>query len=305
MELRHLRYFLIVAEELSFTAAAKRCNISQPPLSQQIAALEEELGTRLFDRHSRSVKLTEAGHVFRRYALSVTSQLNTAKMEVKAVGEGRAGVVQLGTTNSVLQSGLSMRIANFRAKHPEVEIRIHELSPQDQIDRLKSGRLDISFLRYAPDESAFKLELAWKERLGIVLPSAHRLSKRQSVGIAELKSEEFVFYRLSDSAFARNLLHCCVESGFLPTIVQEVVEANTVVSLVATGLGIGFVPESIGHSSGLSYLPLRGKSPSADVKVLIPVDAKPIARRFADFARAEASGYSRQRKDTQLECRRK
>lgn len=291
MELRHARYFLAVADELSFTAAAKRLNISQPPLSQQISDLEKELGARLFDRHSRSVRLTAAGLAFRRYAEAMLSQVAVARAEVRAIGHGRTGVLQVGTTNSVLYSGLSSRIARFKANHPDVEIRIHELPPQEQIDRLKSGRLDICFLRFAPDDAGLRLELAWKERMGIVVPPTHRLAARKSVNIGTLKDEEFVFYRLSDSTYARYLLHCCVEGGFSPKIVQEVVEAFTVVSLVAAGLGVGFVPDSIGRNSGLSYLPLHGKSPRADVNVLTAVDAKPLARRFAALAmEAEIKG---------------
>ena len=291
MELRHARYFLAVADELSFTAAAKRLNISQPPLSQQISDLEKELGARLFDRHSRSVRLTAAGLAFRRYADAMLWQVAVAQAEVRAIGHGRFGVLQVGTTNSVLYSGLSSRIARFKANHPDVEIRIHELPPQEQIDRLKSDRLDICFLRFAPDDAGLRLELAWKERMGIVVPPTHRLAARKSVNIRTLKDEEFVFYRLSDSTYARFLLHCCVEGGFSPKIVQEVVEAFTVVSLVAAGLGVGFVPDSIGRNSGLSYLLLHGKSPRADVNVLTAVDAKPLARRFAALAmEAEIKG---------------
>jgi len=284
MELRHARYFLAVAEELSFTAAAKRLNISQPPLSQQINDLERELGARLFDRHSRSVRLTAAGLAFRRYAEAMLAQAADAMAEVRAISLGHTGILQVGTTNSVLYSGLSSRIAPFKANHPNVEIRIHELAPQDQINRLKSGELDICFLRFASEDGGLRLELAWRERMGIVVPPTHRMAARKSVTINALKNEEFVFYRLADSPYARYLLHRCIENGYYPKIVQEVVEAFTVVSLVAAGLGVGFVPDSVGRNSGLPYIPFKGASPRADVNVLTAIDAKPLARRFATFA---------------------
>jgi len=212
------------------------------------------------------------------------AQVAVAKAEIRAIGLGHTGELQLGTTNSVLYSGLSSRIALFTGTHPDVEIRIHELAPQDQINRLKSGELDICFLRFAPDDGELRLELAWRERMGIVVPPAHRLAKRKSVSISSLRNEEFVFYRLSDSSYARYLLHCCIENGFYPKIVQEVVEALTVVSLVAAGLGVGFVPDAIGRNSKLYYIPFKGSSPRADVSILTAIDAKPLTRRFASFA---------------------
>lgn len=284
MELRHARYFLAVAEALSFTAAAERLNMSQPPLSQQINDLEQELGVRLFDRHSRSVRLTAAGLAFRRHAEAMMAQAAAARAEVKAIGLGHSGVLQIGTTNSVLYSGLSSLIARFITNHPDVEIRIHELAPQDQINRLRTGELDICFLRFAADDGELQLELAWRERMGIVVPHTHRLAKRKSVTISMLRDEEFVFYRLADSPYARYLLNCCIEGGFYPRIVQEVVEALTVVSLVAAGLGVGFVPDTIGRNSALSYIPFKGTTPRADVHLLTAINAKPLARRFASFA---------------------
>ena len=286
MELRHIRYFLALAETLNFTSAAKRLNISQPPLSQQIADLERELSVRLFDRNSRSVALTAAGQVFRKHAEALLAQARQAADEVKAIDRGTVGLLNVAATSSVLYSGLSATIAAFRNENRNVEIIIHELSPQEQIERLDLHRIDACFLRFAPEERGFVLTRAWTEKVGVIVPQTHPLATRKSVRIATLKNEDFVFYRLPESTFATHLQSICIQEGFAPRIVQQVVEAFSVVSLVSAGLGIGFVPESIGRNSGsiVKYLDITGQKPTADVHSLIRSDATALARRFVEFA---------------------
>jgi DNA-binding transcriptional LysR family regulator len=285
MELRHVRYFLAVADTLNFTAAAKRLNISQPPLSQQIADLERELAVKLFDRHSRYVELTAAGRAFRRHAEAMMAQAARAAAEVKAVGQGSAGVLHVAATSSVLFSGLAARISLFKAANPDVDIAIHELPPQEQIERLISRRVDACFLRFAPEERDVIVKKAWAEKVSVVVPRHHRLAQRNSVRIASLKNEEFVFYRVPESAFASHLHAVCIEQGFAPRIVQEVAEAFSVVSLVSAGLGIGFVPESVGRQANVHHLTIIGQRPSADVHSLTREDATPLAHRFVEFAK--------------------
>lgn len=281
MELRHARYFLAVAETLNFTEAARRLNISQPPLSQQIADLERELGVRLFQRHSRNVALTEVGVTFRRHAEAMLAQASRAMVEVKAVGKGHAGTLHVGATSSVLYSGLSERIAAFLKDNGDVEIIIHEMPPPDQLEALKARRLDLSFLRFAPEEPEVLAEKAWAERVGVIVPKRHRLAGRKSLRIAALRNEDFVFYRMNDSAFAEQLHAACVAQGFAPRIVQQVIESFSLHSLVAAGLGIGFVPERLGQLPGAVFIPLSGPAPRADVHVLRGAAASPLALRFA------------------------
>ena len=285
MELRHIRYFLALSNALNFTVAAKRLNISQPPLSQQIADLERELSVKLFDRHSRSVALTAAGHVFRRHAEAMLAQVQQAAAEVQAIDRGTTGILNVAATSSVLFSGLSAAIAAFKAVNPSIEIVIHELSPGEQIERLELHRVDACFLRFAPEERNFQVTRLWSERVGLIVPPAHRLASRKGVRISSLKNEDFVFFRLPDSAFASHLQAICIAEGFAPRIVQQVVEAFSVVSLVSAGLGIGFVPEPVGHMNGarVKYLDILGPCPSADVRALTRQDATPLARRFVAF----------------------
>lgn len=284
MELRHLRYFLAVAQTLNFTQAARRLNMSQPPLSQQIADLEREIGVRLFDRHSRNVELTAAGRTFLRHAQSLMAQAERAAVEARAAGQGTTGVLHVASTSSVIHSGLARRISEFLKGNEGVRIIIHELPPQEQLEQLIAKRVDICFARFAPEEREVRVRRAWAENAGLVVPPGHRLAQRKSIRIAALKDEEFVFYRLPDSSFATQLHAICVKQGFAPHIVQEVVEAHSVISLVAAGLGIGFVPELLGRGCGIPYLQISGPRPSADVHALTHRQASPLAERFASFA---------------------
>lgn len=174
MELRHVRYFLAVAETLNFTAAARRLNISQPPLSQQIADLEREVGARLFERHSRNVELTKAGRIFHRHAEALMAQAKRATSEARAVGQGSEGVLHVAATSSVIYSGLAPRIADFRKENAGVRIVIHELSPHEQLEQLITKRVDICFARFAPEEQDIRVRKAWGESAGLVVPRGHR-----------------------------------------------------------------------------------------------------------------------------------
>lgn len=285
MELRHLRYFVVLADELSFTAAAQKLNMSQPPLSQQIRDLEYELKTELFRRNSRQVELTAAGHAFRRHALAILAQTRQAAAQVRAIGQGRAGIINVATTNSVLLSGLSVAIAEFQQLHPDVEITIDELPPQEQIEALKARRGDICFLRLAPSDRDLVVRRVWSERIGLAVPAGHPLAARKTTTIEALKDEDFVFYRMRDSAFAAHLYSFCAQLGFLPRIVQQVVESMSIASLVSAGLGIGFVPESVGRQSlpNLRYLRITGPCPAGDVHAVTQKDADPIIDQFVAF----------------------
>ena len=287
MELRHIRYFLALAETLNFTAAARRLNISQPPLSQQIAGLERELSVKLFERTSRSVALTAAGQVFRKHAQALVAQAKQAADEVKAIDRGTTGILNVAATSSVLFSGLSTAIAAFKAENRNIEVIIHELSPKEQIERLELHRVDACFLRFAPEEKGFIVTRAWPEKVGVIVPLGHRLAARKAVRIAALRDENFVFYRLPESSFATHLQSPCIQEGFAPRIVQQVVEAFSVVSLVSAGLGIGFIPEPIGRNNGakVKYLDISGPNPTADVHSLMRPDATALARRFVEFTK--------------------
>jgi len=294
MELRHLRYFVAVAEELSFTAAAHRLRASQPPLSQQIRDLERELKTALFARTSRQVELTAAGRAFLEHAHAILAQTEQATEQARAIGTGQIGTLDIGTTGSVLLGPLGPLIVAFSAQFPQIALRINEMPPQDQERALHAHRTDISFLRRPTDDPDVINELAWPARVGVVLPDGHPLAARDEVVLSDLREERHVFLRLRDSRFARYLRDCCVEAGFAPNISQQVVEAYSLTSLVAAGLGVALVPECISNLSrpGIVYRPLGEPAPIGDVRMIYRLDRSAVVDRLVSMAREFKTVYS-------------
>ncbi|WP_264050690.1 LysR family transcriptional regulator [Methylobacterium flocculans] len=286
MELRHLRYFVAVARHLSFTAAAESLGVAQPPLSQQIRDLEIKVGTALFERTTRRVSLTRAGVDFLAQALDILEKSGEAVARARAIGAGAAGIVNVGLTGSMLAGPLGSAIRNFSITYPGVDLRIHEMSPDRQISMLKAGQTDISFLRSPPQDLDLVSERAWCETVTLVLPKGHRLSRMAAIDLADLSQERFVFLRLSDSLFAKYLWDCCVGAGFVPTITHQVVEAASLTSLVAAGLGIAIIPEFVARlaHADVVYKPLKGKPIHADVYALWSKEkAGPLIGNFLTF----------------------
>jgi DNA-binding transcriptional LysR family regulator len=288
MELRHLRYFVTLADELSFTAAAARLGISQPPLSQQIQDLEAELRTPLFRRTSRRVELTPAGIAFLDYAQSILGQVGQAVEQARAIGSGKTGRLDIATTGSVLLGPLGAIIAAYLRRYPDVTVRLHEMAPAAQLASLRARQTDISFLRTPVEDPDLVTQLAWGEKVGVALPEDHPLSARTHLRLIDLRDEDHVFLRLRDSRFACYLRDSCIEAGFMPRITQEVVEAYSLTSLVAGGLGIALVPESVRNLSrrGVVYRPLVEPAPSADVKMIFRPDRGPTVTRFIEVTQA-------------------
>lgn len=289
MELRHLRYFAAVARHLSFTAAAESLGVAQPPLSQQIRDLEAEVGTALFERTTRRVTLTRAGADFLAQALDILDKSGEAIGRARAIGAGAAGIVNVGLTGSMLAGPLGRAIRDFSVAYPDVDLRIHEMSPDRQISMLKAGQTDISFLRSPPRDLDLASERAWCETVTLVLPKGHHLARTPAVDLADLSRERFVFLRLSDSLFAKYLWECCVAAGFTPNITHQVVEAASLTSLVATGLGIAIIPEFVAclAHADVVYKPIRGKPIHADVYALWPREkAGPLIGNFLELVRS-------------------
>lgn len=288
MELRHLRYFVALAQELSFTRAAERLHVSQPPLSQQIRALEEELGTQLFARTSRRVEMTAAGEVFLGHAKAILERVEQASSHARAIGAGTSGHLEIGLSGSLLLGSLPRLIASYRRAFPDVAVVLHEMTPAAQLAALRERRIDLSFSRTAVQDDVFASELAWPDPVVVALPRGHRLVRRRSLELADLRDEAFVMLRIDSSGFARYLHACCVDAGFAPRASQQVVESQAIPSLVAAGLGVALVPASVRrvHRRGVEYRAFTRNAPRADVYLVQRKDnASPVVRAFIDKAK--------------------
>ena len=288
MDLRQLRYFAMVAEELSFTRAAARLRISQPPLSQQIKDLEQSLGTPLFRRTSRRVELTEAGRTLVIHTRNILAQVDATRRKVRAVGQGRFGELSIGATGSIMRGGLADLLAAHRHEYPGVVTKLVEQAPELQMLALLEHRTDACFIRSPPSDDSLVQELAWREDVVVAMSAIHRLAKRKRVEIKDLREEEYIVLAPESSDFARSIMDWCVNAGFLPRVAHEVVDSQSILGLIAAGFGVALLPASIARLTGdqIIFHTLGPTAPAADVFLVYRKDdPSTVLRAFVEFAR--------------------
>lgn len=262
MELRHLRYFVAVAEELHFTRAAARLHIGQPPLSQQIQALEAELGVLLFRRTRRTVQLTESGQHLLGRAREILAASQQVPAELQRIARGEVGELRIGFTSSgVLIGELSSALKRYREAFPAVVMRLREMYTYGQFAALLSGELDIGFVRYNETEAPPGLVVRplQRDRLCLIVPQEHRLAGRSEVSIAEVRDEAFIGYPAGLGATLVGYLEdLCLRAGFRPHVTQEAREALTQIGLVAAGMGVAVLAAPMATLSvgGVRFIPL-------------------------------------------------
>lgn len=262
IELRHLRYFIAVAEELHFGRAAERLRISQPPLSQQIQHLEEQIGAKLLARNNRNVSLTQAGIMFLKEAYQVIAQVNQAAEKAARMQRGEIGELTIGFTSSApFIRTVSRSLYAFRQLHPLVHIKMHEVNTKQQIEPLLDGKLDLGVMRNTRLPDALQHQMLRREPLVAVMHEEHPLAKHpaNSISFHALAHEPFVFFaREVGTALYDEILNLLQRAGIRPYITQEVGEAMTIVGLVSAGLGVSILPASFLRIrvDGVKYLPL-------------------------------------------------
>ncbi|KAM3094148.1 LysR substrate-binding domain-containing protein [Phormidesmis sp. 146-35] len=288
VELRHLHYFIAVAEELHFSRAAERLHISQPPLSQQIRDLEEELGIKLFERTKRQVLLTEAGKVFLERSYLVLGQLEQAIEATQQIGRGEVGRLAIGFVDSAMYTVLPEILRVFREQFPAVELRLHELTTAQQIQALYDKQIDVGIVRSAISEPGLSAECLLLESLVLALPEKHPLSAQTQVSLSSLADEFFILFPAKmGPLFYEQIIHSCQQAGFRPKVAQEAVQMQTIVGLVAAGVGIAIVPASMQnfHRSGVIYRPLQEQIPDTGLYLTWRQhDSSPVIRAFLSLA---------------------
>ncbi|MGW0958426.1 LysR family transcriptional regulator [Streptomyces gelaticus] len=262
MELRHLTAFVAVAEELHFGRAAKRLQMAQPPLSQQIRRLEKELGVQLFERNTRSVRLTSAGESFLQPVRTVLDDLDTAVRAAKAAGRGECGRVTIGFAGASSHETLPLLTRAVRAAHPALELVMRgQTYANVALDRVADGSLDLGFVRLPVTRPGVAYRVIDEEELVCALPSDHPLARLESVPIGVLAEEPFVSFPANTGSTVRDtMVEACEAAGFNPRVVQEAPDSYTILALVAAGVGVTLTVTSVQHiqQNGLVYRPLTG-----------------------------------------------
>jgi len=288
IELRHLRYFVAVAEELHFGRAADRLHLSQPPLSQQIRKLEEILGYALFVRTSRSVTLTNAGVAFLERARRTLRNVQRDIDETRSIGRGEVGSLNIGFVGSGMLTTLPGIFRAFGEAYPRVHLHLHESFTARVMEGLENGTLDAGILRDGDPAEGLTVTPIFSEPYVAVLPATHRCAGQKSISPASLRGDPFVYYPRSAGTRAfEKPLTLFEEHGFRPQIVQEASHWLTILALIGAGLGVSVAPACVRRiaTSDVVCLPLRGSKLVSQIELASVVgDSRPIVQRFAQIA---------------------
>jgi len=294
IELRHLRYFVAVAEELHFGRAALQLHIAQPPLSQQIRKLEDLLGYPLFTRTSRSVSLTTAGEAFLQSARRTLRNVQRDIDETRSIGRGEVGSLHIGFVGSGMLTTLPAIFRAYSEAYPRVRLHLHESFTARVIEGLENGTLDAGILRDGDLVEGLNVTTILSEPFVVVLPANHPRAKQKSISPSVLRDEPFVYYPRSAGTRAfEKPLTIFEEHGFRPQIVQEASHWLTILRLIGAGLGISIAPACVRHiaSPDVVCLPLRDVTTVSNIELAWLVgETRPIVERFAQIVKA-ASTY--------------
>ncbi|MCW2695111.1 MAG: hypothetical protein JWR62_196 [Modestobacter sp.] len=279
MELRHLRYFVSVAEELHFRRAAEKLHIVQPALSKQISALEKELGVQLLERDRRHVTLTEAGAVFLEEALEVLAQADGAVSRARAVSRGEVGRLTIGFIQPALADLLPRTLLVYRQHYPDVKLTIGESTSRTTVERIASRSLHFAFTRLPVEPRPdLTTEVISEEPVLLAVPQGHRLTRQESVTVADLADEDLILIdRKVEPELHDYYVSACNTAGFSPRVAHEVNSTWVAIGLVAGGLGVGFAPSSarLAAQQNVAYLPIRGDIPKLTIGAIYHSGPKP------------------------------
>jgi DNA-binding transcriptional LysR family regulator len=271
VELRHLRYFCAVAEELHFGRAAERLHMAQPPLSQQILQLERELGVTLLVRSTRKVELTPAGDAYLKHVVAILDAVDEAGAQARRIAEGVEGHLAIGCVGSATYSLLPRLVRALRDELPGVDVSVRgEMLAPAQIAALLTGEIDLALLRPPVEQPGVLVETVRRDRLLVALPEGHALATRDDLSVSDLRDEEFVAHAGHGRSVMSSIVTAmCADAGFVPRIRHEVEETSTLVTLVSAGLGVAIVPEPTAalDIAGVCYRPLTPDALGVDLDV--------------------------------------
>lgn len=289
MKLHAFHYFVAIAEELHFGRAAARLQITQPALSRQIHRLEAEMGVKLLRRTKRTVELTEAGAAFLGEVRKALQQVDVAVQVAQRVARGEVGCLRIGFTPSSMHTVLPEILKQFRDRYPNVKLAMSEICTLDQVNGLRTETIDVGFLHPPIEASLLALYPLQGEGLLVALPHAHPQSKQKQLPLKALATEPFILHpRYEGPVLYDQILALCREAGFEPNIVYEEVKHQTRIGLVAAGMGITFVPESLQKAglTGIAYCTLMRNAPQLQLAVAWRQEpVSPVVQGFLDVVK--------------------
>ena len=294
MDLRHLRYFIAVAEEQNIGRAAARLHISQPPLTRQIQQLEEELGVRLFTRTPRGMELTEAGELFLEEARNIRALVEQATERTQRAGQGKLGRIDVAIFGSGILDTIPKLLLAFRNAYPEVKVVLHSMTKGEQIEALRQRRISVGFNRLLAPLPDLVSELVTTEALLLAVNENHPLAREAVVPFQALAEHPLILYpNGARPNLVDKVMGLCQQMGFVPEVVQEVGDTVTGIALVASGFGVCLVPQSalVLTLPGVVYRPLSGAPENASVDlscIYRADDQSPILAAFLETVRAFA-----------------
>lgn len=295
LDIRHLRYFIAVAQEKNVGKAAVRLHISQPPLTRQIKALESELGVQLFNRTPRGMELTEAGELFLTEALNVIAVMERATERTQRAGQGKLGRLDVAIFGSAILDTIPKLLLAFRTAYPDVDIVLHTMTKTEQIEALQQRRISVGFNRLLEPTDGIKTELVTRERLKLAIRDSHPLASRKAIHFKDIEPHRFILFPSNSRPnFMDRVISICKEFGFQPKISQEVGDAVTGVALVASGYGVCLVPESATALTlpGVIYREIVDlpEHTSVDLSCIYrESDKSPILNAFLEVMRGETN----------------
>ena len=290
MEMRKLRHFVVLAQELHFGRAARRLSITQPPLSISIRGLEEDLGVLLLKRTRRDVKLTHAGTIFLEEARAILDRAERAVDLVKAAHRGEVGRLTVGFLAATAYTLLPLVLRDFSSRYPRVALTLRELTMPQQFEAIRRSDIDVGILRPPVVDASLASDVILEEPMIVAMPSGHRLAKLARIPSSRLAAEPFIMFpREPGTVFHDLIMDCCSRAGFVPRIAQEASQTHAVMGLVSAGLGVAFVPESVCviGMRGVTFRPVTRDPPLARTALVWQArNDSPLVREFLETARA-------------------
>jgi DNA-binding transcriptional LysR family regulator len=289
MDLRQIRYFLVLANELNFTRAADRLHISQPPLTRQIQQLEASMGVVLFERTTRGVALTQAGAVFLEEARKIVALTDQATNKTRLAHQGQLGRLDIGVFGSAILNVIPTLLIELRKTHPDIVISLQNTTKIQQVEAVREKRLDIGFNRVFPEVEDLVVETVMMESLYVAMHKDHELVRRRTLAVRDLNNQPLILFPNNvRPTFADNVVSLFRAEGLTPNVVHEVEDVMTCIALVSAGLGMAVVPESAVNLQlpGVRYHPLRSAEAKVDLSCVYRADnASPALMVFLDIVR--------------------